>query len=346
LHILPEEEWRKLGAAIFKAVNVANPEAETMIDVLVSGSLWGIDSHGVREYPYYVKEIQEGRLHPDTRGTVRRKTPVMTLIDDTNRIGFVAAKEAMDMALDTASKVGVGAVGICNSGHVGNLFYYLMLAAKRDMIGIITAAGIGKAVAPWGGCKPVLGTNPLGFSIPTGKERPIVLDIATSAVSYGQLQTCVLNRRPIPEGWLIDSSGHPVSGLINDLSDFWASGGALLPFGTYKGYGINLLAEILAGALTANGTSDRGMTQGMLMIAIDIGAFTPPEDFKAEVGRLIADIKASGLREGYKEVLLPGEREFRIEAERRRSGIPVDDNSWTRIQDMCKRLGLEIGSVA
>ncbi|HXX73316.1 MAG TPA: Ldh family oxidoreductase, partial [Candidatus Acidoferrales bacterium] len=97
---------------------------------------------------------------------------------------------------------------------------------------------------------------------------------------------------------------------------------------------------------TANGTSDRGMTQGMLMIAIDIGAFTPPEDFKAEVGRLIADIKASALREGYKEVLLPGEREFRIEAERRRSGIPVDDNSWTRIQDMCKRLGLEIGSVA
>jgi len=344
LHILSEEQWRKLGAAVFSAVNVG-AEAETIIDVLVSGSLWGIDSHGVRNYPYYVKELREGKLHPNTKGTVRKRTPVMALIDDTNRIGFVAAKEAMDMAVDMASKVGLGAVGIYNSGHVGNLFYYLMMAAKHDMIGIVTAAGIGKAVAPWGGCKPVLGTNPLGYSIPTGRDRPIVLDIATSSVSYGQLQTCVLDRKPIPEGWAIDSKGKPVSGIINDLSDFWSSGGALLPFGTYKGYGINLLAEILAGALTTNGTSDRGMPQGMLMMAIDIGSFTPLEDFKAEVGRLIADIKASGVREGFKEVLLPGEREFNIEKERRKTGIPVDDKSWTRIQDTCTSLGIETSAL-
>jgi LDH2 family malate/lactate/ureidoglycolate dehydrogenase len=329
-----------LGGAIFNAINVASPEAETIVDVLVKGSLWGIDSHGVREYPYYVKDIQEGKLHPDTKGTVRKRTPTIALIDDTNRIGFVAAKEAMNMALDMASKVGMGVVGICNSGHVGNLFYYLMMAAERDMIGIVTAAGIGKAVAPWGGCKPVLGTNPIGFSIPTGKERPIVLDIATSVVSYGRLQTCVLKGKPIPEGWLIDSAGNSVSGIINDLSEFWSSGGALLPFGTYKGYGINLLVEVLAGALTTNGTSDRGMNQGMLMIAIDIGAFTSPENFKAEIGRLIADIKASGVRKGY-EILLPGEREFSIERERRKSGIPVDDTSWDRIRGMCVRLGID-----
>ena len=336
MHILPEQQWRKLGADIFSAVNIARPEAETIIDVLVSGSLWGIDSHGVREYPYYVRSIQEGKLHPDTKGTIRKRTPVMALIDDTNRIGFVAAKEAMDMALDTASKFGMGVVGIYNSGHVGNLFYYLMMAAKRNMIGFVTAAGIGKAVAPWGGSKPVMGTNPIGFSIPTGEGNPIVVDIATSIVSWGQLQTCVLNHKPIPEGWIIDSGGRPVSGLINDLSDFWTNGGSLLPFGTYKGYGINLVAEILAGALTRNGTSDRGMNQGMLMTAIDIESFTSPEDFNAEVGRLVADIRASG-----KDVLLPGEREFRIEKERRKSGIPVDDKSWARIQEVCARLGIE-----
>jgi LDH2 family malate/lactate/ureidoglycolate dehydrogenase len=332
-----------LGAAIFKAVNVNDPDLETIVDVLVSGSLWGIDSHGVREYPYYVKEIQEGRLQPDAKVRVRKRTPMTALIDAKNGIGFVAAKEAVDMAVDMASKVGLGAVGVCNSGHIGNLFYYLTIPAEHDMIGLVTAGGMGSAVAPWGGCKRVLGTNPIGFSIPTGGERPIVLDIATSAVSNGQLETYVLNGKPIPEGWLIDSSGNPVSGIINDLSDFWNKGGSLLPFGTYKGYGINLLVEILSGALTTNGTGNRGTKQGMFVIAINIGSFTSSEDFKAEVDRFIADIKSSAIRQGYEEILLPGEREFRIERERRKSGIPVDDKSWDRIEHTCMHLGIETG---
>jgi LDH2 family malate/lactate/ureidoglycolate dehydrogenase len=334
-----------LGAAIFKAVNVTGPDLEAIVDVLVSGSLWGIDSHGVREYPYYVKEIQEGRIKPDRKVRIRKRTPMTALVDANNAIGFGVAKEAMNMAIDMASKVGLGAVGVCNSGHVGNLFYYLTMAAEHDMIGLVTANSMGRGVAPWGGCKPVLGTNPIGFSIPTGGQRPIVLDIATSAVSSGQLETYVLNGKPIPEGWLIDSGGNPVSGIINDLSDFWNRGGSILPFGTYKGYGMSVLVEILSGALTTNGTGNRGTNQGMFVIAINIGSFTSSEDFKAEVDRFIADIKSSAIRQGYKEILLPGEREFRTERERRKSGIPVDDKSWDRIKDMCKRLGIETGGI-
>jgi LDH2 family malate/lactate/ureidoglycolate dehydrogenase len=215
---------------------------------------------------------------------------------------------------------------------------------EQDMIGIVLARE-GPVCAPWGGTMPVTGTNPLSVAIPAGKAYPIVLDFATTVVSQGQVKSTLLQDRAIPEGWLIDRRGKSVKGYdltLEEFEAFWnEKRGSLLPFGTYKGYGINVAIDVLCGALNLTGTGARAKGQGVLSLVINVGAFNPARDFKDEVDHLIDEIKSSPVRPGYDEVLLPGEREFRVLERRRKEGLPVDEKSWQEIKDTCSDLGVE-----
>jgi LDH2 family malate/lactate/ureidoglycolate dehydrogenase len=344
----PERKWKRLGIEMLKASGNSEEDAEIITNVLVTGSLRGIDSHGVRVLPYFTAHTRPlSKKESKTEMKILRETPATALLDPGGAWGPVSAKKAMDIAVDKARKQGIASCSVVNGEWITNLFYYAMIAVKNDMIGIAVARE-GPVCAPWGGTKPVTGTNPMSIAVPAGKAYPIVLDFATTIVAQGHVRTLLLENKPIPEGWLIDRQGNPVKGYdltLKNIGEFWETGGSLLPFGTYKGYGINLVIDILGGALNLSGTGSRAKGQGTLMTAINIDAFVPVKDFKEEVDRLIAEIKSSPVRTGFNEVLLPGEKEHRMMENRRKEGIPVDEKSWQDILNTCRELGIEIEKI-
>jgi len=333
----PESRWRKLGIQMVRASGASEKDAKIVTDVLVTGSLRGIDSHGVRVLPRFTQK------RPKAKMRMLKETPATSLLDAGGAWGPISAKTAMEIAIKKARKQGVASCSVVNGEWITNLFYYSMMAQENDMIGIVVARE-GPVCAPWGGTKPVTGTNPMSIAIPSGKAYPIVLDFATTIVAQGHVNTFLLEGKPIPEGWLIDRKGNPVKGhdvTMESIDEFWKTEGSLLPFGTYKGYGINLAIDILGGALNLSGTGSRANGQGVLMTALNIAAFVPVKGFKDEVDRLITEVKSSPVRPGFDEVLLPGEREHRMMEKRRTEGVPINEKSWQNILETCSKLGID-----
>jgi LDH2 family malate/lactate/ureidoglycolate dehydrogenase len=185
-----------------------------------------------------------------------------------------------------------------------------------------------------------LGTNPVSVALPANKERPIVLDMATSVVAAGKIRAKYAKGEKTPEGWIIDNNGQPTV----DPSTFLSLRGMLLPAGGYKGYGLSLVIDALCGALTGSGccSTEFQWGNGVMMQAINIGAFTPVEAFKERIDSLTKSIKSTLTAPGSEEVLIPGEPEFRIAEDRARNGIPVDDTTWQALTQLGKEAGLSL----
>jgi len=319
---------------------VTHDNAQTITDILVTGSLRGIDSHGVRALPRFTEKRHKAEMR------VVKEMPATALLDAGGAWGPVSAKRAMEIAIEKAKKMGTASCSVVNGEWITNLFYFSIMAQENDMIGIALARE-GPVCAPWGGTKPVTGTNPMSIAIPAGKEFSIVSDFATTITAVGHIKTLLLEGKPIPSDWLIDREGNAVKpgeltmGNIDQALEKADSPFALMPFGTYKGYAINVAIDVLGGALNLSGTGSRAKGQGVLMTAINVEAFVPINEFKAEVDKLIQEIKSSPTRPGFQEVLLPGEREHKTMIQRRKAGIPIDEKSWNDVVGTCSKLGID-----
>jgi L-2-hydroxycarboxylate dehydrogenase (NAD+) len=337
------DELTRLGVDMLMAAGATVEEAEVVTEILVDTSLRGIDSHGVRALPRYIRNLQTGEILSGAPIEVLKDTPTTAMWDTDLAFGFVAAKKAMEAAIAKAERYRVGLVGYMGKGHIGALYYYTTQAVKRDMIGIVLQRGNRHLVAPYGGVEGRLGTNPFAVGIPAGEERPILLDLATNAVATGHFLLMRLKGETVPEGWLIDRAGR----WVHEYDDEAAVQGRIAPvsFGgttnEYKGYGIKIILEALCGAIGVGCSLDENGF-GCLFTAIDPAGFCAIEDFKARVDALIRHVKSSSKRPGVQEILLPGEPEF-IEMEKRlRDGIPVDAAFWTDIVQTAGDLGINV----
>ncbi|MGQ9781443.1 MAG: Ldh family oxidoreductase [Nitrososphaeria archaeon] len=331
----------RLSMSIFKALGASNNEAKTVSDILVATSLHGVDSHGVRMIPVYAWEIRKGVLKPRAKIKVLKETKTTAMLDDGGGFGFVAGKKAMKMAIDKAKKYKIGSVGVKGPGHIGALYYYSMMAVKEDLIGVTLCRGGGHEAVPYGAVEGRLGINPLCIAIPAGEEKPIVLDMATTAVAMGHLDVMAVRGQKIPDGWLIRKDGT----WSNDPSDFRDGKASPVafgyPHGEYKGYGLSVIVEALAGAIGSGCSLDeKGF--GHLFMAIDPTGYCSLRDFKSRVDSMIRHIKSAEKRPGFKEILLPGEPEWLEEERRKREGIFVDDEWWEGIVEVAKGLGVDV----
>jgi uncharacterized oxidoreductase len=203
-----------------------------------------------------------------------------------------------------------------------------------------------KSVAPYGGRERMLSTGPISYAFPTKRDPPFILDIATSTTAEGKVRVSLHKGEKLPDGWIIDKDGNP----SNDPEDYY-NGGALLPLGGdangHKGFGLGLAVEVLGGILTGDGcayqTEKRG--NGLFFEAIDIESFMPLDEFKSQMDNLIRAVKSSKLRPGSKEIMIPGEPEFRTEQKRRKEGIPVPEKTWEEITNIAKNLNLDIAAL-
>ncbi len=200
----------------------------------------------------------------------------------------------------------------------------------------------------------MLGTNPISYAIPAGKEDPIIVDSATSASAYGYIKTRLRKGEKIPEGWAVDSSGRVTTDpkdLFKDLSLPIAGGdnfiGAQLPAAGHKGYGLGLVAAVLAGALTG-GKCDSDIEPGennVFVQAINPEGFVPRRQYEKRVDGLIRICRSSSPQPGVKEVLIPGDPERRAEKEALRSGIPIDEELWEELSKIGKKYGIDVNRI-
>ncbi|MGQ9630924.1 MAG: Ldh family oxidoreductase [bacterium] len=340
------EELRRVAFKIFEAAGAPAEEAKVVASFLVNADLVGHSSHGVIRIPSYVAGIRRGEIVPGAEIEVVRETPAVAVLNGNWGFGQVIGSKAMEIAIEKAQGYGVGAATASRCNHVGRLAEYPLMAAKSGLIGIamVNNHGGGQRMAPWGGREARLSPNPIAFAVPTG-DGPIVLDISSSVVAEGKVRVKLYRGEPIPEGWVIDSQGRPTT---NPADLYGPPPGAILPFGGiagHKGYGLGFVIDILAGALSGAGCSRANPPRagnGVLMMALDIRAFTPIEAFEEEVRALIRYMKSCPTLPGVSEILVPGEVESREFERRSREGIFVEDETWRQVRDVAETLGVRV----
>ncbi len=327
-------ELRELAAAILVAVGAPRPDAEVVAESLVRSNLLGHDSHGARRLVTYVAEVHSGRVDPRATPTARRPRPGAVVVNGNRAFGRLAAGAAVRELVDVVAGHGSGVATIRDCNHVGRFGEYVEALAEHDLI----ALAFGNAdptVAPHGGRERRLGTNPLAWAVPRAAGRPpVVMDWATSGVAEGKLAVARDKGERVAEGLVLDAAGRATT----DPDDFYA-GGALLPFGGHKGYGLSVLIELVAGLVSGagiGGLPDYRDDFGTVLVAFDIAAFLPVADFRERTEQFCRRLTETEPAEGHHEVLVPGEPEERTRAERERDGIPMADGTWRELNALLR----------
>jgi LDH2 family malate/lactate/ureidoglycolate dehydrogenase len=337
------ERLFEIGAALLVAAGASRSEAEIVMRHSVDANLVGHDSHGIILIPTYIDRIKVGHIVPGAPWTITQESPTTTVIDGHWGFGYTVTERAMQLTIDKASTANVAATTVFRQGHIGRLASYTLMAARADMIGLITADSgrSAKQVAPFGGREARIGTNPLSIAIPSNLDGPLFLDMATSAVAAGKISLAVSRGEPIPLGWVVDRDGNPTS----DPTQL-GRGGALQPLGGsegYKGSGLAAIVEILCGLLTGLGfgvdPSGRH-NDGCFMAVFNVAAFRPLAQFKQEVTDFAAYLNATPPSAGSPGVLYPGQIEYQREQDRREHGIDVEDSTWAKLESLAATYGL------
>lgn len=334
------DELRSTVRDVFSPLGASEEEVRRLQDHLVGANLAGHDSHGVRLIPMYVDLVRRGYIVLGADLAVLAEGPTHVMLDGNWGLGQLMAWKAAQIAADKAKDGALVAVTLRNCSHIGRLGEYAELISSQGVIGFLTVNGHGGAhlAAPYGGIDRRLSVNPFSYGIP-GPNGPLVLDMSPTVVAGGKVAIKALRGEPTPEGWLVDSEGHPTT----DPSVLGASPpGSLVPLGGHKGFGMAFVMDILAGALTGGGCSKAG-TDGWgnptFFIAINPAAFVERASFEAQVAGLVDHVKSSRLAPGFDEILVPGEPEARERARRSADGIYLADRTWRGIQAVLAEVG-------
>jgi LDH2 family malate/lactate/ureidoglycolate dehydrogenase len=312
---------------------------------MVESDARGGDAHGVFRLPQYVKQIQDGAVNPRPNVRIVNDREGSALIDGDNGLGHLVMKRATEMAIEKARACGIGWVGTRHSNHAGPAQLYPRMAAAENMIGLYFCVGNANLVPPWGGTEVLLSTNPISIAVPGLKHPSIVLDMATTNTAFGKIRLKAQKNEPMPEGWMIDREGKPLTDAKR------ASEGFLVPVGGAKGYGLALMIGLLAGTLNGaafgrdvvNYTVDSKTPSntGQAIIVLDITTFADVEAFNQDVDEMWEVMKSSPTLPGVDEVRLPGERSEQLYCERMAEGIPLGAALLKVLDDLADNLGIE-----
>jgi LDH2 family malate/lactate/ureidoglycolate dehydrogenase len=319
-------------------------DARTVAALMAEADLQGSDGHGVIRLPQYLKRIRAGgvNLHPDIK--VVRERAGMALLNGDNGMGHLVMKRAAELAIEKARIAGVAWVGAQWSNHAGPASLYARMPLAHDMIGLYFAVGNANHVPPWGGIDMLLSTNPIAAAIPAGEEPPIVLDMATTVAAYGKVKAKAARGESMPEGWMIDREGKPLTDPKR------AAEGFLLPIGGYKGYGLALVVGLIAGNLNRaamgkdvidfNQDAATPTNTGQSIVAIDPAAFGDIAEFKAGVDTLIRDLRASERMPGVDRIRVPGEQSHAKAVAQRKDGIAIAPQLMQTLDRLAEELEL------
>ena len=297
------------------AAGLAPEDAQTTTQVLVTADEFGVSTHGVKLLPAYMRRLRAGGANPRGRPHVLREGPAWALVDGDSALGPISGTFGMQTAIAKARSAGIAYVGVRNGAHFAAIGCYPLLAAQAGLVGLAAANDIPSVVAP-GARRAVLGTNPFSYAIPAANHPPILLDMASSTVAGGKVYQARMLGQPIPDNWIVGLDGKPTTDVT-----LYPEQAALVPAGGYKGFGLALLVESLAGLLSGAAVTweiaswmvvppEESTRHGAGFIAIDPAVFGPREEFLARVDKLIDEIHNAPTAEGVERIMVPGDREF------------------------------------
>jgi len=328
------------------AVGLPAADAAKVAELMTEADLTGADAHGVFRLPQYVRRIRAGGVNPRPNIRVERTAPATAMVDGDNGMGHLIMGRAAETAVALARESGIAWVGARRSNHAGAAGVYAALPLAHDMIGIYSVVANANHMPLWGGAENLLGTNPVAFAIPAGEETPVVLDIATTVVSYGTVKAYKLQGRAMPEGWMVDpKDGKPLTDSARSAE------GLLLPIGGYKGSGLALVLGLLAGTLNGaafgrdvidfNYNDTDACDTGHFLIALDVARFVPLANFKAEVDRHVRELRSSKVLPGFDAIRLPGDARQQRRAERSANGVPVFPEVIAQLDTLADQLKIK-----
>ncbi len=342
----------------FKGYGVPEDDAKICADVLLESDRRGIESHGCNRFkPIYIDRIVNGTLLPKTKMDIVKDTPTTVVMDANNGMGMVASYHMMEMLIEKAAKYGMAGGAVYNSTHYGIAGYWTTMAEKAGMIGI-TGTNARPSVAPTWGVEPMMGTNPLTFTMPTDEEFPFNFDCATSTIQNGKIEFYARSGKPTPEGLVVTKDGGTMSDSAKILQEMRAGNCALLSLGGlgeatggYKGYGFTTIVEILSAALAGgpfmkdlSGKAADGSNQmyrlGHFFFVINPEFFMGLDTFKKTAGDICRGLRSSQRAPGAERIYTAGEKEWMAWQERKDKGVPVGETIQKEIIEVRDKLGL------
>jgi LDH2 family malate/lactate/ureidoglycolate dehydrogenase len=330
--------------AAMAAAGASPDEVPIVAGALVWADLTGRYNHGIVRLPVYLKRLRLGLVASPSRPESTTAAPGLVRVDGRGGFGHYVGHLAMTEAIALAARHGLGAALVKDSNDFGAGAYFVQLACERNMIGIATSNAVPK-VAAHGGSEKVLGTNPFAFGAPRADGRSILVDFATAAAAGSTIRKAKETGEPIPEGIAVDEDGR----FITEAARI--AGGALLPFGGPKGFGLGILVEVLSAVLSGAAVShevastfeswDRRAGNGHFFLALDIASLLPIAEYHARIDRVCSTLAGSRRQPGFDEILLPGERRWRARDDQRRNGIALDGPMRSAARELAGSFGLE-----
>ena len=342
---IDHRKLRRFVIASFEKFGVPKSDAEIAANALVMADLRGVDTHGVircNPHSWYIKWLSEGSMKAKPDIKIIRETASSVLLDGDRGIGMVIGHRAMDLAIRKAKESGVAMVGVRNSRHFGMSANYAMQALPHDMIGI-AMTNASRQVVPTFGREARFGTNPMCFAVPSDKELPFVLDMATTTAAAGKLELAARLGKSVPLGWALDQQAERTTDprIAQKARRLLPLGGSR-EGGSHKGYGLAILVEILCGVLTGTMTALNADQdpRGHFFGAISIDAFRPASEFKQDMDRLIRELKSTPPIAGQERVYVAGEIEFETAQERAEHGIPLHSTVLKGLREVSEQLSV------
>src|SRR3989442_3857292 len=353
----PAARVREQIVSILASWGMDREIVRTTAEVMVETDLAGVDSHGVSMLMDYESSKSKSKLNLKARPRVVKRNPVGALIAADAGLGHPAAVMGRKLAIEKAKAMGVGVVSVVNSHHFGAAGYYAALAPKQGLVGMVTSATRSIAVVPTRAAVPVLGTNPIAFAAPARRNRPFLLDMATSSVANNKIKVYELNGKKLPPGWVLDEHGEPVidpAAALKIIYEKRGKGGQTPLGGTaemssHKGYGLALMVHILGGTLSGASFSPiRVKTQkpsdpdrlGHFFLAIDPKLFRPDGAFEDDLDAVIDVLHATAPIDPAQPVLVPRDPQAESRQHRLREGIPLPAALLERLRGVCERSGV------
>ena len=324
---------------ILKKLGASEEDQELVAEATIDADLKGFTSHGLGRFPQYLISIEAGTINLEENITIEKETPAMALINGNSGFGQAVSYKAMQIAIKKAKEMGIACVGVHNSNHFGVTGFYSDLALRENCIGLVIA-NTDPAIAPLGGKKALIGTNPIALGIPS--DTYMTVDMATSVTARGKIIESRRKGLDLPDGWALDKDGNPTNNPEEALE------GSILPFGGFKGYALSLLIEVLTGPLVqagyGNGVSgtaspDKDCTKGDLYIVIDPSKFGDFDEFKANTEDFVSQVRATG-----ENVAIPGDLEVKRISEAEANGIPIDKKLYEQLKEICDNLDIDLDS--
>jgi LDH2 family malate/lactate/ureidoglycolate dehydrogenase len=340
------EQYTRFIVEVLMATGASGSDAEIVAKGMLWADLRGRHTQGLNRLPNIVKRLSMGLIRSPTSMVWQELGPAAGLLDAGHGLGHVSSYRAISKAVELARGQGVGLIAVRHSNHFGAAGFYCAVAAEAGCLSFNYTNSVTK-VAPHGGRKPVVGTNPIAFGCPRSGAGPLLVDLSTSAISGGEASSKGDTGGLMPQGVALDSEGRPTQdpGALK-------SGGCLLPVGGARGYALGLMVEILSGVLTGSAvgkevgsmyfTWDRPVDVGHVFIAVDIERFLPLSDFLKRLEGLLAWIASTPPMEGFESVRIPGQIRAELAEKYAREGIPVVQESIVPLTQLAQSLSIPL----